>query len=219
MRTIDGLEMLTRPVARSVVAIGKFDGVHRGHQALIRAGVKRARQEAAESVVVTFDRNPIELLRPGSPMRYLTSLDQRLRLIAELGVDTALVIHLSLEFLSLSPEEFVRSVLLERLGMVGIVAIDGFRFGRAAAGTVETLRELGLTYGYCVEEVQPLIVDGGRVSSSRIRQSILAGRFDEAARLLGRPWHGYQSNVAAGEGFYPYSRIEGDRRGRLRLAA
>src|SRR5712692_230808 len=216
MRIIDGLEALARPLARSVVAIGKFDGVHRGHEAPIRAAVERARQEAAESLVVTFDRNPIELLRPGSPVRYLTPLDEKLRLIAELGVDTALVIHLSPDFLSLGPEEFVRSVLVERLGMAGIVALDVFRFGRGAAGTVETLRELGDRHGYFFQEVQPLIEDGGRVSSSRIRQCILAGRLHEAARLLGRPWHAYQS--IGEEGFDPYSQAEGARRGRLRVA-
>ena len=186
MRIIDGLEALVHPLARSVVAIGKFDGVHRGHQSLIRAAVERARQEAAESVVVTFDRNPIELLRPGSPVRYLTPLDEKLRRIAELGVDTTLLIHLSPGFLSLPPEDFVRSVLVERLGMVAVLAIDSFRFGRAAAGTVETLRELGRTYSYSVQEISPLLVDGCRVSSSRIRESIHAGRVEEAGRLLGR---------------------------------
>ena len=219
MRIINGLKTLTHPLPRSVVAIGKFDGVHRGHQLLIKAAVARARKEAAESVVVTFDRDPIELLRPGSPMRYLTSLDQKLRLIAELGVDTALVIHVSLDVLSLGPEEFVRSVLVERLGMAGIVAIDGFRFGRGAAGTVETLRELGDRHGYFFQEVQPLIVDGGRVSSSRIRQCILAGRLHEAARLLGRLWHAYQRSEEVGEGFYPSSRAGEARRGGLRVAA
>jgi riboflavin kinase/FMN adenylyltransferase len=190
VRTIDGLEALTRPFARSVVAIGKFDGVHRGHQALIQAAVERARQEAAESVVVTFDRHPIELLQPGSRARYLTPLDEKLRLIAELGVDATLLIRLSHDFLRLPPEEFVRSVLVERLGMVAVVAIDSFRFGRGAGGTVETLRELGRTYGYTFHEVPPLIAGGSRISSSRIMQSLLAGRFDEAARLLGRPWNG-----------------------------
>jgi riboflavin kinase/FMN adenylyltransferase len=188
VRLIDGLEALTRPLPRSVVAIGKFDGVHRGHQALIRAAVQRARQEAGESVVVTFDRHPVELLRPGSQARYLTPLDEKLRLIRELGVDATLLIHLSPEFLHLLPEEFVRSVLVERLGMVAIVASESFRFGRGAAGTVETLRELGGTYGYSFQEVPPLIVDGCRVSSSRIVDCILAGRVDAAATLLGRPY-------------------------------
>jgi riboflavin kinase/FMN adenylyltransferase len=204
MRIIHGLEALIHPLPRSVVAIGKFDGVHRGHQAVIRAAVERARQEAAESVVVTFDRNPIELLRPGSPVRYLTPLEEQLRLIAELGADAALVIRLSPDFLHLLPEEFIRSVLAERLGMVGVVAVDTFRFGRGAAGTVETLRELSGTYGYFCQEVPPLIVDGSRVSSSRIKQCILAGGLEDAARLLGRPWKGYQGNEEVGDGDYPY---------------
>jgi riboflavin kinase/FMN adenylyltransferase len=171
-----------------VVAIGKFDGGHRGHRALIHAAVACARAEGAESVVVTFDRHPIELLQPGTRARYLTPIDEKLRLIAELGVDATLLIHLSDEFLRLAPDEFVRSVLVERLGMVAVVASDSFRFGRGAAGTVQTLRELGRSYGYRFQEVPPLIVGGSRVSSSRIVQSILAGRVEEAATLLARPY-------------------------------
>ena len=188
MRIIEGLEALARPLARSVVAIGKFDGVHRGHQALIHAAVARARAENAESVVATFDRHPIELLQPGTRARYLTPIDEKLRLIAEMGVDAILLIHLSNEFLRLAPDEFVRSVLVEQLGMVAVVASENFHFGRGAAGTIETLRELGRAYGYSFQEVLPLIVDGSRVSSSRIVESILAGRVEEAATLLGRPY-------------------------------
>jgi riboflavin kinase / FMN adenylyltransferase len=188
MRTLDGLAALARPLTRSVVAIGKFDGVHRGHQALMHAAVARARAENAESVVVTFDRHPIELLQPGTRARYLTPIDEKLRLIAELGVDATLLIHLSDEFLRLTPEEFVRSVLVEQLRTVAVVASDSFRFGRGATGTVETLRELGRTLGCRFQEVPPLIVDGSRVSSSRIVESIHAGRVEEAATLLGRPY-------------------------------
>src|SRR5437588_5465347 len=102
MRTLDGLEALTHPLPRTVVAIGKFDGVHRGHQALIRAAVEGARAEGAESVVVTFDRHPVELLKPGTSVRYLTPVEEKLRLIAQLGVDTTLLIRLSTEFLRLT---------------------------------------------------------------------------------------------------------------------
>jgi riboflavin kinase/FMN adenylyltransferase len=188
MRTIDGLEALTPALARSAVAIGKFDGVHRGHQALIRAAVAAARREGAESVVVTFDRHPVELLRPGTRPSYLTPLDEKLRLIAALGVDATLLIRLSPDFLNLTAEEFIRTVLVERLGLVAVVASESFRFGRGAAGTVETLRALGPAHGYRFEAVPPLIVDGSRVSSSRVAASVLAGQVEEAARLLGRPY-------------------------------
>ena len=188
MRIIDGLEALARPLARSVVAIGKFDGVHRGHQALIEAAVARARVENAASVVVTFDRHPVELLQPGTRARCLTPIDEKLRRIGEPGVDATLLIHLSDEFLRLTPEEFVRSVLVERLGMVAVVASESFRFGRGAAGTVQTLRELGETYGYRFQEVPPLILNGRRVSSSRIVECIQVGQVEEAAVLLGRPY-------------------------------
>jgi riboflavin kinase/FMN adenylyltransferase len=188
MRLLNGLEALTQPLSRGVVAIGKFDGLHRGHQSLIRAAVDEARAAGAESVVVTFDRHPIELLRPGTRARYLTPLEERLRLIAGLGVDATLLIRLTPEFLNLEAEEFVRSVLVERLGMVAVVASESFRFGRGAAGTVETLRELGPRLGFQFRPVPPVLVDGGRVSSSRVAECIAAGRVEEAATLLGRPY-------------------------------
>jgi riboflavin kinase/FMN adenylyltransferase len=188
MRVIDGLEALTQPLPRTAVAIGKFDGVHRGHQALIRAAVAAARKAGGESVVVTFDRHPIELLQPGTQARCLTPLEEKLRLIAELEVDATLLIRLSDEFLRLTAEEFVRSVLVQQLGMVAVVASESFRFGRGAAGAADSLRELGQIYDYHFQEVPPLIVDGARVSSSRIVQSVLAGHVAEAAALLGRPY-------------------------------
>jgi riboflavin kinase / FMN adenylyltransferase len=216
MQIIDGLDALTQPLPRSVVAIGKFDGVHRGHQALIQAAVVGARGEAAESVVVTFDRHPVELLKPGTVTHYLTPLDERLRLIDALGVDRTLLIHLSTEFLNLTAEEFVRTVLVERLGMVAVAASESFRFGRGAAGTVETLRELGPRLGFRFEPVPPLLVGGSRVSSSRVVECVLAGRVEEAAELLGRPYALF-GRVVRGDGMgakldFPTANIEPDDR-------
>jgi riboflavin kinase / FMN adenylyltransferase len=216
MQTIDGLDTLTQSLPRSVVAIGKFDGVHRGHQALIRAAVEGAREQAAESVVVTFDRHPVELLKPGTLTHYLTPLEERLRLIDGLGVDHTLLIHLSTEFLNLTAEEFVRSVLVERLGMVAVAASESFRFGRGPAGTVDTLRELGPRHGFRVEPVPPLLVGGSRVSSSRVVDCVLAGRIEEAASLLGRPYTLF-GRVVRGDGMgaqlgFPTANIEPDER-------
>jgi riboflavin kinase/FMN adenylyltransferase len=188
MQIIDGLEALNQQPAQSVVAIGKFDGVHRGHQALIQAAVKGAQGAKAQSVVVTFDRHPVELLRPGTRTQYLTPLDEKLRQIGLLGVDVILLIRLSEQFLNLTAEEFIRSVLVERLGMVGVAASESFRFGRGAAGTVATLREMGKELGYQFHEVLPLIVGGSRVSSSRVAAAVAAGQVEEAAALLGRPY-------------------------------
>jgi riboflavin kinase/FMN adenylyltransferase len=188
MRIIDGLEALDQKPARSVVAIGKFDGVHRGHQALIHAAVTAAQASGAQSVVVTFDRHPVELLRPGTRTQYLTPLDEKLRQIGALGVDAILLIRLSDQFLNLTAEDFIRSILVERLGMVGVAASESFRFGRGAAGTAETLRELGKMHGYQFHEVPPLIVGGSRVSSSRVAATVSGGQVEEAADLLGRPY-------------------------------
>lgn len=230
MRTVDGLEALAQPPGpgptfsvggpfvggRSVVAIGKFDGVHRGHQALIRAAVEGARAEQAESVVVTFDRHPIELLKPGTRVQYLTPIGEKLRLIAELGVDSTVVIHLTDEFLRLTPEQFIGSVLVERLGTVAVAASECFRFGRNAAGTVETLRDLGKLHGFRFLRVPPLIVDGERVSSSRVVQNLLAGRVEAAAGLLGRPY-ALLGQVVRGDGIgrqlgFPTANLKPDER-------
>jgi riboflavin kinase / FMN adenylyltransferase len=216
MRVIEGLEALTEPLPRSAVATGKFDGVHRGHQALIRAAVAAGRAEGAECVVVTFDRHPIELLKPGTRTQYLTPPEERLRLIAELGVDATLLIQLSETFLHLTPEEFVRTVLVERLGTVAVVASESFRFGRGAAGTVETLRELGPRCGFRFEAVPPVMVEGSRVSSSRVVECVLAGRVEEAATLLGRPY-ALLGRVVHGDGMarqlgFPTANLETDER-------
>jgi riboflavin kinase / FMN adenylyltransferase len=214
MQTIDGLEALTQPLQRSVVAIGKFDGVHRGHQALIHTAVTEAAKEEAQSLVVTFDRHPVELLQPGTLAHYLTPVEEKLRLIAGLGVDATLLIRLSNEFLSLTAQEFVHSVLVVRLGMVAVVASESFRFGRGAAGTVETLRDLGSQHQYRFQEVPPLLVDGERVSSSRVVQSIREGRIQEAAKLLGRTYALF-GRVVRGDGVgrqlgFPTANLETD---------
>jgi riboflavin kinase/FMN adenylyltransferase len=216
MQVIEGLERLSEPLRRSAVAIGKFDGVHQGHQALIRAAVTEAHAEAAESVVVTFDRHPIELLQPGTHTQYLTPPQERLRLIDALGVDRTVVIHISDEFLHLTAEEFIRTVLAERLGTVAVVASESFRFGRGAAGTVETLRELGPRCGFRFQAVPPVMVDGSRVSSSRVVECVRAGRVEAAAALLGRPY-ALLGRVVHGDGMarqlgFPTANLKTDER-------
>jgi riboflavin kinase/FMN adenylyltransferase len=172
----------------SAVTIGKFAAVHVGHQALIRATCAAATRLGAASVVLTFDRDPQEVLRPGPQQPALTTLDERLRLIEALGVEVAVVVRLDLQFLGQTPEEFVQRVLLERLHAVEVVASGNFRFGRGAAGTMETLETLGARHGFGVTIIPPVVVRGEPVSSSRVAACVEAGDVETAAVMLGRPY-------------------------------
>jgi riboflavin kinase / FMN adenylyltransferase len=170
-----------------VVTIGEFDGVHRGHQRT----VSRARQAAAELglpvAVVTFDPHPDEVIRPGSHPPLLATGRRRLQLLAGLGVDAVCVIAFTLEFSRLSAEEFVRTVLAERLHAASVVVGEDFRFGHKAAGDVALLAELGEKYDFTVEGVPLLTEYGVTVSSTVIRQLLADGNVAGAAEQLGRP--------------------------------
>ncbi len=202
MRRIEGLENLPASSGPTVVTVGKFFAVHLGHQALIRATVAAARRRGATSLVLTFDRHPQEILRPGTTFPLLTSLDERLALIEREGPDACVVVRLDAEFLSLSPEAFVADVLVRRLGAVEVVASEGFRFGSGAAGTLATLRELGADRGVAVTTIEPVLVRGERVSTSRVAACVREGEVAAAMALLGRPYS------------LPGAVVAGDSRGR-----
>jgi riboflavin kinase/FMN adenylyltransferase len=169
------------------VTIGEFDGVHAGHQRI----VSRAREAAGELglpvAVVTFDPHPDEVIRPGSHPPLLATGRRRLQLLAGLGVDAVCVIAFTLEFSRLSAEEFVRTVLAERLHAARVVVGENFRFGHKAAGDVALLAELGEKYDFTVEGVPLLTEDGVTVSSTVIRQLLGDGDVAGAAEELGRP--------------------------------
>jgi riboflavin kinase/FMN adenylyltransferase len=198
MRRILGLEQLSAPLPRSVVTVGKFFAVHRGHQALMAVTVEAARTAGAESVVVTFDRHPSEVLRPGLELPLLASLEERLDYIEQQGVDVAVVVRLNSEFMSQEPEAFVHAVLVDRLRATVVVASEGFRFGRGATGDLSLLRTLGSELEFAVREVEPLFEGGQRISSSRVAACIEAGEVAAAQLLLGRPFS-VPGVVVAGE--------------------
>ena len=188
MRRVLGLESLRPPLERSTVTVGKFFSVHRGHQALLQATVEAARRQQARAVVLTFDRHPLEILRPGTDLRIISSLDERLELIQAQGIDLTVIAYVNARFLALEPEAFVREVLVGRLGAVDVLASDHFRFGRNAAGDVALLRSLGERLGFRWTPVPPVLEAGERISSSRVGACVEAGRVAAAARLLGRPY-------------------------------
>ncbi|MBC9006040.1 bifunctional riboflavin kinase/FAD synthetase [Micromonospora aurantiaca] len=183
---------------RSVVTIGVFDGVHRGHQATIGHAVARARELGVKSVVVTFDPHPAEVVRPGSHPAVLTEPARKAELIEALGVDVLCVVPFTVEFSRLPPEAFVHDVLVAYLHAALVVVGDNFRFGHRAAGDVPLLERLGRTFGFAVEGA-PLVAEAGTVfSSTYIRSCVDAGDVGAAAAALGRP-HRVEGVVVRGD--------------------
>ncbi|GAA2862312.1 riboflavin biosynthesis protein [Actinoplanes cyaneus] len=182
-----GLESVPGGWGRSVVTIGVFDGVHRGHQAIIGHAVKRARDMGLQSVVMTFDPHPSEVVRPGSHPAVLTESVRKAELIEQLGVDALCVVPFTPEFSRLSPDEFVHDVLVQALHAADVVVGDNFRFGHKAAGDVTMLETLGRTFGFTVEEAPLVSADGVVFSSTYIRSCVDAGDVRAAAAALGRP--------------------------------
>jgi len=179
-----------RPAA---VTIGVFDGVHRGHQSLIRHNLDLAARLGLESVVVTFDPNPLEVLRPDAAPARLCDLARRVELIARLGVELVEVLEFDTELAAMTAEEFVASVLIKRLDARHVVIGHGFRFGNRAAGSADTLRAAGLT----VDEFG-LVGDERPLSSTRVRAAVADGDVKAAAEMLGRA-HEVVGTVVQGE--------------------
>jgi riboflavin kinase / FMN adenylyltransferase len=193
-----GLADVPADWGRSVVTIGVFDGVHRGHQRIIARAVSEAARLGLPAVVITFDPHPIEVIRPGSHPTFLCTVPRRAELLAGLGADVVCMLPFTREFSQLGPEEFVRSALVDRLHAAAVVVGENFRFGHRAAGDVALLAELGEKYDFTAEAV-PLLADGGvTISSSLIRQQLAAGDVAGAAGDLGRP-HRVEGIVVAGQ--------------------
>jgi riboflavin kinase/FMN adenylyltransferase len=193
-------------LGRSVVTIGVFDGVHRGHQRIVYRALARAAELRLPAVAITFDPMPEYVLRPETKPPMLTTVARRLELLSELGLDGVYVIHFTPEFATHSPEEFVQLVLVEKLRAVDVVVGANFRFGRRAAGDVATLTELGRTEaGFMVDAIELAGAnpsgqnpDSQVYSSSWIRSRIAAGDVESAAEALGRP-HRLEGRVVHGD--------------------
>lgn len=173
----------------SAVAIGKFDGVHAGHRAVIERLKADAAATGARAVAVTFDRNPLALLRPEICPENVVSVDRKLDLLGELGLDATLLLTFDRELASRTPEQFVEEILVGALHVSTVLVGRDFRFGRGGAGTPEVLRDLGLTHGFVVDVVEDVYTTDSerRVSSSWIRELLADGDVKAAATVLGRP--------------------------------
>lgn len=199
MRVWRGLAEV-QDVERSVVTIGVFDGVHRGHQHLIDSVVARARELAAVAVVVTFDPHPMAVLQPAHAPRRLAPLGRRLGLLQELGVDGVLVLPFTRDLANQSAEDFAAEVLAGALHAVEVHVGENFRFGRKAAGDVDTLRQLGSELGFAVRAVALAGDPSGerQWSSSYVRAALEAGDVEHAAEVLGRA-HRVEGPVVHGD--------------------
>lgn len=186
-----GLEDIPQDWGRSVVTIGSYDGVHRGHQLIIGRAVAHARELGVPAVVVTFDPHPSEVVRPGSHPPLLAPHHRRAELMAELGVDALLILPFTTEFSKLSPADFVVKVLVDKLHARLVVEGPNFRFGHKAAGNVAFLTELGATYDYEVDVIDLFVsgaAGGGEPFSSTLTRRLVAeGDVEGAAEILGRP--------------------------------
>jgi riboflavin kinase/FMN adenylyltransferase len=172
---------------RAVVAIGNFDGVHRGHRAVIDAALGRARPDR-KALALTFEPHPRAFFRADETMFRLTDEAAKLRLLAATGLDGALVLPFDSRLASLTAEEFVANVLVERLGVAGVAVGFDFHFGRGRQGSPAFLKAEGAKRGFTVDVAAPLEDEGRPVSSSAIRAALAEGRVVEAAELLGHPW-------------------------------
>jgi riboflavin kinase / FMN adenylyltransferase len=190
------------PLRGAFVAIGNFDGVHRGHRAVIATAMARARGLGRPAAVLTFEPHPRAFFHPDEPLFRLTDLTGKLRLLASTGLDGAIVLTFDAALAGLTADEFVSRILVDRFAVSGAVIGFNFHFGMSRSGSPDYLAAEGRRRGFAVEVVPPFEDNGRPVSSGPIRDALAAGRAEEAAQYLGFPW------------FVSGDVLHGDKRGR-----
>nr|WP_174812033.1 bifunctional riboflavin kinase/FAD synthetase [Novosphingobium sediminis] len=188
MMRLHASEPMPEALRGGVIALGNFDGFHLGHQAVAGEAVRWAREMGRPAIIATFDPHPVRHFKPDAPPFRLTTLDQREVLFKEAGADAMLVFAFDGTLASTTADSFVRDLLADRLGAAAVVTGEDFTFGRARGGNIGVLRDVGAEVGLQTRAVGPVLLDGEVVSSSRIRDALIAGDPQEAARLLTRPF-------------------------------
>jgi riboflavin kinase/FMN adenylyltransferase len=202
MEVFRDIKEFRRPESKTVVTMGNFDGIHLGHQALVGNAVADARKRGVKSLVFTFDPHPLRLLAPQRAPKTILNDQDKMQMLGAMGVDTVIVQNFDRDFANIRAEDFVRGYLIERLNLAKIWLGRDLRFGRGRGGGAEDLLRWGDEQGFDVGIVEPILVQGIRISSSRIRQLIESGRVDEVEPMLGR-YHFISGHV-----------VDGHRRGR-----
>jgi len=199
LRTAFGLAEFPQDARDPVLALGTFDGLHLGHRQVIGSAVARARAIGGAAATVTFEPHPLEVLRPSAEPVLLTTVEERLALFEQAGVDVAVVLPFGLEFSRIKAEVWLDEILLNALRAREIFAGSSYTFGHRREGTAPRLAEWGRAHDIPVHLIPAVLVSGEPVSSSRIRTALREGLVDEAARLLGR-WYDLRSRDVTGSG-------------------
>ena len=188
MARLDGNNRIDEDWRGGIVALGNFDGFHAGHQAVVGKAVALAKERGVPALVATFDPHPVRHFKPDAPWFRLTTLEQRERLFAGAGADAMVVFTFGAELAGVTAQGFVEDWLIDHLGASGVVTGEDFTFGKARGGTVQVLADMGRERGLITHAVGAVSDGGGAISSSRIRDALLAGDCASASRLLTRPF-------------------------------
>jgi len=188
MKLIRGLYNLRQPIPASAVTIGNFDGVHRGHQLVISQLKQVAATTSLPTVVIIFEPQPIEYFAPDKAPKRLARFREKIAYLKAQQIDYLLCLHFDQKLAAQSAEDFVQQILIDSLNTKHLVIGDDFHFGKNRQGNFQFLKDNSERYGFMVDETKTLMMDGERVSSTRIRESIRQGDFEKAAELLGRPY-------------------------------
>ena len=188
MIIVRGLENLKEKYRDVALTIGNFDGVHIGHQKILKKVTERARVMAGTAMAVTFDPHPAKVVTPEKGVRILTSFQEKVRLMELHGIEVILCIHFDKEFAGIRPDEFIRDVIVGRIGAREVIVGHNYSFGKGKKGTTGLLRSRSRKYGFIFRVIRSARLYGDVVSSSRIRSLLSRGRVCEASWLLGRPY-------------------------------
>jgi riboflavin kinase/FMN adenylyltransferase len=186
MRIVRGLKNINERFPGPVLTLGNFDGVHRGHQAIFKNVIARAREIGGTSIAFTFEPHPLKVLAPERSPKLLNTFHGKMRLIAAAGIDVVICANFTRAFADQNPEDFAREVLYEKIGVTEVYVGYDYAFGRGREGSIESLKKMGQVCGFHVGVVEAVQVNGITVSSSMIRDMISTGRVDEAAKFLDR---------------------------------
>jgi len=188
MILITDLGEIDKSFTNSIITLGNFDGLHLGHQELIKKIILRAKETGGLSMVVTFRPHPLKILAPEKCPPLISIYEEKIRLLEKLGIDVLVKIPFTLDFSAMEPRDFVHDILVDLLGAKEIFVGYNYRFGKGRKGNISMLKELGKELGFIVREVEQVSLNGEVVSSTRIRQLLINGEVEPAAKLLGRPY-------------------------------